>query len=36
MFRKLLTIVLSAVALTTAAALPVQAADTYNVDPGHS
>jgi polyisoprenoid-binding protein YceI len=36
MFRKLMTIVLSAVALTAAAALPVQAADTYNVDPGHS
>jgi polyisoprenoid-binding protein YceI len=34
MFRKLLPVVLSAVALT--AALPVQAADTYNVDPGHS
>jgi polyisoprenoid-binding protein YceI len=32
MFRKLLTVV----ALTAAAALPVQAADTYNVDPGHS
>lgn len=36
MFRKLLPVVLSAVALTAAAALPVQAADTYNVDPGHS
>jgi polyisoprenoid-binding protein YceI len=32
MFRKLL----SAVALTAAIALPVQAADTYNVDPSHS
>jgi polyisoprenoid-binding protein YceI len=32
MFRKLL----SAVALTAAVALPVQAADTYNVDPSHS
>jgi len=32
MFRKLLTVV----ALTAAAALPVQAADTYNVDPSHS
>jgi len=35
MFRKLLPVVLSAVALT-AAVLPVQAADTYNVDPSHS
>jgi polyisoprenoid-binding protein YceI len=32
MFRKLLI----AAALTAAAALPVQAADTYKVDPGHS
>jgi polyisoprenoid-binding protein YceI len=32
MFRKLLTVA----ALAAAVALPVQAADTYNVDPGHS
>lgn len=32
MFRKLLTVA----ALAAATALPVQAADTYNVDPGHS
>jgi polyisoprenoid-binding protein YceI len=34
MFRKLLPVVLSAVALT--AALPARAADTYDIDPGHS
>src|SRR4051812_7085820 len=35
MFRKLLTAA-ALTALSTVAALPAQAADTYNVDPGHS